>query len=136
MWWNQYVGLPYKDAGRERSGLDCAGLVCLVYREQYGLDVDVFFDTYLSSDLKASEEMLKEARKDWHQVDKPQEGDVVLLQMLGIACHVGVVVDVQEEPFRASVLNVRRSCNTVIESLQSPYWTPRIDSYWRRNERA
>jgi cell wall-associated NlpC family hydrolase len=137
MWWNQYVGIPYLESGRDRDlGLDCAGLVCLVYREQFGLEVDQFFDEYSSSDLKQSEELLERARKDWHQVEKPQNGDVVLLRMLGHSCHVGVVVDVQEGPFRASVLNVRENVHAVIEDLRGPRWKNHIDSYWRRNERA
>jgi cell wall-associated NlpC family hydrolase len=38
-WAAQYVGLPFRDKGRARTGLDCYGLVVLVLREQFGVEV-------------------------------------------------------------------------------------------------
>jgi cell wall-associated NlpC family hydrolase len=41
-WAEQYIGLQYRELGRDRDGLDCWGLVVMVMREQLGLEVDEF----------------------------------------------------------------------------------------------
>ena len=37
IWANAYVGLPWADLGRDRTGCDCWGLARLVYAEQLGI---------------------------------------------------------------------------------------------------
>lgn len=39
IWDTTYIGLPWKVGGRDRKGLDCAGLAALWLREQAGIDV-------------------------------------------------------------------------------------------------
>lgn len=38
-WVQQYIGLPYRDRGRTRAGLDCFGLVRLVLAEQADIEL-------------------------------------------------------------------------------------------------
>jgi cell wall-associated NlpC family hydrolase len=38
-WPAAYVGLPWRDGGRDRDGLDCWGLCILVYRELLGIEL-------------------------------------------------------------------------------------------------
>lgn len=40
IWWNSYVGLPYKWNGTSRAGVSCWGLVCLIYEEVFGIHLE------------------------------------------------------------------------------------------------
>lgn len=125
-WWNKYVGIPYKDSGRDRDGADCAGLVCLVYRDELGRDVDQDLGFYDALDKDQATELLGVATSaQWEQVQEPQDFDAVLLLIHGEPCHVGIICDGGK-----SVLNVRAKVNAVIEPLDG-IWASRIDSYWR-----
>lgn len=36
---NGYIGLHYEIGGRDKHGIDCYGLVCLIYKEVLGIDL-------------------------------------------------------------------------------------------------
>jgi len=125
-WWNDYVGIKFVDQGRDRSGCDCAGLVCLVYSEQLNRDIGAQFGFYDSNDASQTAELFADASKDWDQVTEPQDFDVVRLIVQNEPCHVGIVCNGGK-----SVLNVRKSTRAVIEPLDARPWNARIDSFWR-----
>lgn len=39
MWWNKYIGIPYEFRGRTKDGADCYGLVEIIQREVFGVDL-------------------------------------------------------------------------------------------------
>ncbi len=49
-WANAYVGLPWRERGRDRCGCDCWGLVRLVLAEQRGVVLPSFADDYAGTD--------------------------------------------------------------------------------------
>ena len=41
-WYGKYIGIPYKELGRDESGVDCYGLCVVVYNRELGLDIPGF----------------------------------------------------------------------------------------------
>ena len=90
-----YVGLPCKENGRDRDGLDCWGLVRLVYAEQAGIVLPSYSDLYVTTeDSEAIEALIAGRMEPWHEVAeqdvRPLDG--VLMRYGKSECHMGLVV--------------------------------------------
>lgn len=127
-WAAEYVGLPYRDRGRDRTGLDCWGLVRLVLREQFSIQLPSLGESYRTClDEDAVARLVKVQRPLVHaeRVFLPQEGDIVLARLRGFACHVGVFVG------SMSMLHVRSGTDTVVDRIDETRWTNRIEGFYR-----
>lgn len=127
-WAARYVGLPFINHGRDREGLDCWGLVCLVLHECFGVTLPSLADKYeRASDSVVVEQIVDVQRPliDAERVEYPLPGDIVLLSLRGLVCHVGVYVGDH------CMLNVRRGTETVVEDLSAPKWARRVEGYYR-----
>lgn len=120
-WWNDYVGLPYREKGRERSGLDCWGLVRLVYAEQLGIVLPCLADDYAAG----ASELVAMQREQWRETPLPRSGDLVLCRIEGDESHVGVVT----QP--GFFLHVREGRDAVIERMDAGAWRHRIVGVFR-----
>lgn len=132
-WAPSYVGIPYRALGREReTGLDCWGLVRLVYADRFSITLPSYLDEYDdSADRDATSGAIVRRRADeWREAPHAQVGDVVLLRLLGRECHVGVYVG------NGYTLHARAGVNSCIEHMQNRKWAPRISGYWRHRHRA
>lgn len=126
IWWNDYVGIPYADRGRTRSGADCYGLVRLVHEEQFGNRLPSFVDDYESAtDREHLEELIARNMEGWRSVDVPASGDVALFRILGNPAHVGVIT----RP--GYFLHVRSGKTATVERLGSPEWSKRLTGIYR-----
>ncbi len=94
-WWGNYVGIPFVDGGRDADGLDCWGLVCLVYANE----LDVVLPSYgevSAADLVRVARSLEAGKDGWQVVDKPRAFDVVAMRFYSgraTVGHVGIMVD-------------------------------------------
>lgn len=128
-WVGQYVGIPFAPQGRDRSGCDCIGLVNLVLRDQFHVELPDYREAYsteydqdeiacvLSGELPA--------RGVEIAAGKERCGDVIVLRVKRDPTHVGLVID------RKWMLNVRRGANACIERYDSAFWRPRLVGFWR-----
>lgn len=94
IWWGRYVGVPFVDMGRAIEGLDCWGLIKIIYAEQLGIDLPDYGEISANDLLRVARAM-KNGQERWEAVDKPQEFDLVALRLYdrGWVGHVGVMVD-------------------------------------------
>lgn len=127
-WAGHYIGLPFHDHGRDRSGLDCWGLVRLVMAEQFSIALPSHAHEYQRTTQvdKISALIEREAQK-WKLVAAGQEslGDVVILRVRGKPMHVGLVLGDKQ------MLHIEFGINSVIERYTGTRWSDRLAGFYR-----
>lgn len=92
MKYDDLIGIPFADGGRDKNGYDCWGLVAeLLNRQEYDIQ-----DYNISAfDLKSVNEKLTEQKEQWIKLEKPEIGCVILIAngCTADANHVGIVID-------------------------------------------
>jgi hypothetical protein len=120
-----YIDIPFKPKGRGLDGLDCWGLVRLIYKDQYNIVLPSFSEEYDWDDNSRIQELVAQYKEGWEQLDIPQPGNIVLFRILGEETHVGVVLENQQ------FIHTRPGSNCVIDSLTSIKWKNRIIGYYK-----
>ena len=94
IWWAKYVGIPFLDGGRDMAGLDCWGLVRLIYAQELDIDLPDYGEVS-AKDLLRVARSLDDGSERWLSVDDPAEFDLVAMRFYDRAWvgHVGVMVD-------------------------------------------
>ena len=77
---SKYIGLVFEDRGRGPNGYDCWGLLSLIYKEEFGVNLPSYLDNY--KDTKDSDSigtLMRQERDNWKAIKTPWEilGDVV-----------------------------------------------------------
>lgn len=128
MWSNKYVGIPYKDYGRDTSGIDCWGLARLVYKNEFNIDLPSFTDSYQVGDREALQELISRNKESWTKLDQPKEGCLVLFKILGNDSHIGIAVS------DTHFLHARDGYDSSIEAFDGINWKNRIAGYFQYQE--
>jgi len=109
-WAEKYVGLPFVDGGRGWAGVDCWGLVRLVFKTEAGIDLPTYGEISARQLVEVSSKIEADSSVEpWVPVSLYRKLDVAV--MIGRPLHVGVLVDPQR------VLHVEQHTCTVMLSL-------------------
>lgn len=128
MWSNNYIGIPFKYKGRTKDGLDCWGLARLIYKNEYDISLPSLSTEYVENDIERISELIAQYKEGWESVDKPSEGDIVLLKIMGSISHIGVAIS------ETHFIHARDGYDSAIESFESPYWKKRIVGYFKYSQ--
>jgi hypothetical protein len=125
MKYDKYIGLPYKDNGRDIDGIDCWGLVRLYYKEELGIDLPSYTTEYYGRSDPDISSLVNLYKDNWEKTTEYAPGDVIVFNMLGEPSHVGVYID------NNKFIHCRSGANSVVESLTSSKWTKRIEGVYK-----
>jgi len=118
--------IPYKSHGRDERGVDCYGLVKLLYKQEQGIDI-VDFDYKDPNDPQNEHfyfDNLENPR--WRKVE-PQKGCVVALRAMGYISHCGYMVSDTE------FLHITEKTGVARVSIFSPKWEKRIVGFYKHD---
>ena len=127
---SKYIGIPFKDGGRDFSGLDCWGLVRLVWHEERGILMPDMGDEYSSAFERGDVCGLfgKYTAQDWNVdvTDMPRrELDVLVFTIGGLEIHAGLWVADGE------MLHVMQGMATAVERYDTFKWQRRLSRILR-----
>lgn len=126
---DKYIGIPYVEKGRDETGVDCWGLVRLVYKNELSVILPSFTAEYQTEDTARIEELFAQYKEGWESVDSPSIGDAVIFRIFGYESHIGVCIG--DNKF----LHVREGKDSVIESLDNAKWSKRVVGFFRYSEK-
>lgn len=89
---DQYIGIPWDAYGDTREGVSCWGLVVLYYRELLNLEVPNYrHDVDDFAGIGDQTQAVLDSG-EWFLVEKPEDGDVVLMSHRFAPHHFGIWV--------------------------------------------
>ena len=122
-WARKYIGLPYQDAAWGPDYYDCWGILALVYRKEF--DIDIIDDMVMYSSRIDKVKRLQKYIRFWKPVDNPEIGDGVLCLIAGKLPHCGIYVGDKK------MLHSIENTSSCIQRLDHIQWRSRIEGYYR-----
>lgn len=92
-WATKYIGLPYAEGGRDRKGLDCWGLLRLIYKDEKGVLLPDLPGITTEGPLAIAHQIAAQEKEGWQEVPSPQDCDAVAMSLKNALHHVGIWVD-------------------------------------------
>lgn len=130
---DRFVGLPFRSLGRDVDGVDCWGLVRLVYRECLGVDLPSYAGEYANAADRAHLERVIAGGilEEWTAIaaDAARPFDAILMNQAGVPSHVGLVAG------RGLVLHVEPQSFSTIENYRGVRIARRLAGFFRHRSR-
>ena len=121
----KYLGVPYKNRGRDTNGLDCWGLVLCIYKDIFGIDLPDLENYEVDWSYKGNDYIMERYTNEWVRVEQPQEMDIVLMHnKKGISNHAGVMLD------NKNFIHCPNA-GVVLSKITDKMWVDRISGYFR-----
>lgn len=131
-WSTRYLGTPYLDHGRTLGGVDCWGLVTVVYWLDLGIRLPSYAGAYVSTDERAEISAAISENKQigpWYAVAEPEPYDVAFFRRGPHESHVGIVA------IPGLMLHVPYD-HAKVEDYRTGRWGQRLTGFYRHVETA
>ena len=127
--WSKYIGIPFRDHGRDFTGCDCYGLVRLALLNEFGVELPLLSDEY--EDPRDHDE-IGAVIASWRplltgdRLEAAEAGAVAVIKAGGHPAHVGLCIDSQ------MILHSRgHLAGSLLHRIDDPFFRGRIEGYYR-----
>lgn len=117
-----------KYIGRSYESYNCFELVKEFYKDQFGLDLSNYWEGGDVPSRDQVESLIVSNKGDFVRVDTPEFGDIVVIKLYGLECHVGVVVS------KTHFLHSARNIGSLMDRLER--YSKMNGGYFRHRERS
>ncbi|MGX9443854.1 C40 family peptidase [Nitrobacteraceae bacterium UC4446_H13] len=133
-WSRDYVGVPWQFAGRSRAGVDCWGLLWLIYRDILGIEIASYAQETMDAPEREQIAALMAGelvKSPWLDVQPGTECpfDMLVFRRAGIDSHVGIAV----EPGR--MLHITHGTESRVERYDQGRWKHKLLAIHRHESR-
>lgn len=112
----KYIGRNYED-------YNCFDLVKEFYKDNFGLDLKHFWEGDTVPGRKEVESLIVTNKGDFIRVTAPKFGDIVIIRLYGVECHMGVVIE------GGKFLHAARNIGSLLDRLER--YSLMIAGYYR-----
>lgn len=120
----KWLDVPWRHQGRDRRGIDCAGLIVNVGKSLGLLHYDTIdYARWPNSDRLVQ---LCEENGDHIPVAQVLAGDVVLMKFRGDPTHLGILGDYEPVPGQLSLIHSYNIAGKVVEHVLDAKWRKRL----------
>jgi cell wall-associated NlpC family hydrolase len=89
-WLNRFIGRKYVYGGRSIDGMDCYGLLVIIFKERYSIDLPDWLVDEI--DLKGRSNQISDVvcSGKWTEMEEPADGDIAVCSRTKLAHHIGL----------------------------------------------
>ncbi len=122
--WTKYINIPFKDLGRNFEGVDCYGLIALIYEKEKDILIPDYTELLYGQDrcdIKTKQDhILESIGISWVKTEGKLKPFDVLIFNKGctskIAAHVGLYVS------NGKFIHVLEDFPSSLERFDNPFW--------------
>lgn len=116
-----------KYIGRDYKVYDCFALVKEFYKDQFGLDLSPYYTGVEQLSRVDIQSLVVSNKGDFVRVDEPKFGDLVIIRLYGLECHIGVCLN------KSQFLHSARVIGSTMDRLER--YSKMIAGYYRHREK-
>lgn len=84
------IGIPFKEHGRDKKGFDCYGIAIEIYKRKGKILHDVFYETITEESISKNAFLSNEVTEK--HLNNISEDDIILINVNGNPNHIGVYI--------------------------------------------
>lgn len=84
------IGIPFKEHGRDKKGFDCYGIAIEIYKRNGKILHDVFYETITEESISKNAFLSNEVTEK--HLNNISEDDIILINVNGNPNHIGVYI--------------------------------------------